>query len=198
MFDPSNPEECLRFPKAKGKRVIRTEIFDAMSRADVNISGRRKGTALDLFNQARLKGWCWQMSSSLAALCDDNDSVMRGRFFSKNGYFNGFHHGWIEIERAQGEFVFDPAFSILCKKSQYYDGFGPEVFNQVRAGEIKELLIDKWNDAELRQEEPKLGEGEWISVYGHGTPLFRGEYKFQLGMKDDKIETLGIFTQHND
>jgi|GEM_PF-6878824 len=163
----------------QGKKInllTRGEIDDVMSNINISLDGSTMHTGKKLFQQKAMGGWCWQMSNFMAALLRADDKVMRGNLVSN--YF----HGWLEIERFKNDYVFDPAFSVLCKKKDYYKLLQPQIKGGVMAGQIQETLMNVWNDPTARNE--RLYGGDDVNA-----PIFRGVYDFSLDViMDDKIK----------
>ena len=148
-------------------------------------------------SSGEMMGKCWQMSNFHGALMRDNDKVVRGSIDAHCRYkWYDFEHGYNIFRRNNIEYVFDPAFSILCEKNDYDKIFNPRISGHTTGRKIKNTLIEKWrNPDEITWRNKPMIEG-FIGISGEedfNAPLYRGSYEYKLKLnKLDKIKEIEL------
>lgn len=187
-------------------------IYNALSNLYIEILSKQQKPVLELMENNKLEGWCWQTTESIILFLDDNDYIERG-----NLYFNKskpYYHSWICFKYNNDEYVLDACFNILCKKQEYIDNFNTEVLGKVTAKEVKKEFIKQMTTPkeEIEQdyivkqfssflkeicgdvdEERKKRKKEEIVVHAKedvNTPLYRNGSGYITELEEGKVKKI--------
>ncbi len=106
----------------------------------IEVKREYKGSLIELMQEEKLEGWCWQTTETAIVFFNDDDYIERGEI-NLDEECSWYYHSWICFKFGEEEYVLDPCLNILCKKSNYYEVYEPEVKGKVTAKEVKEELI---------------------------------------------------------
>ena len=189
VLDRNYKERVFERKLAPVADEVLAEVLSAMQRAQFKFEGEPFTLADVLFKKGYMMGECWQTSNFLAPFFQDHDSVVRGHLH----WHQNYHHGWIELERMAGDFVFDPALSILCTKQDYYDIFTPRIAGKAQVKDVSAKIMESWKNRDDNNTAPKWFKSRDTKYcYLEGCkdltqPIFRGAYDFKLTTTDTEI-----------
>lgn len=136
-----NEQEKFKILHSKrvDKRII-VYLINKLSTLHIEVLGKYEGSIFELMPVGKLEGWCWQTTESVIVFLNDSDYIERGYlYFDKNT--PRYYHSWICFRFRGIEYVLDPCLSFLCKKSDYFKLFNPDVRAKVYALDVKNELI---------------------------------------------------------
>ena len=187
-------------------------IYDILSDLYIEILLKPKKQVLELMENNKLEGWCWQTTESIILFLDDDDCIERGNLYFNNN--KPYYHSWVCFKYNNDEYVLDACFNILCKKQEYIDNFHTEVLGKVTAKEVKKEFIkqittpkvEKEQDYIVKQfssflkemcgdvdEERKKRKKEEIVVHAKediNTPLYRNGSGYITELEEGKVKKI--------
>ena len=141
--DYSQLTEMERFAKIRMHKAPH-DVFEYLKslfdNLNIEIVGRYEGNLIDLMNDGKLEGWCWQTTETAILFMPDSSYIERGNLKFDN--HNLYYHSWINFKYRGIEYVFDPCLQILCRKCYYDKIFEIELKGKVTANEVKEYFIN--------------------------------------------------------
>lgn len=115
-------------------------LMNKLNHLHIEVLGKYEGSLFELMPVGKLEGWCWQTTESAIVFLNDDDYIERGnlKFDERTPKY---YHSWICFKFNGTEYVLDPCFSFLCKKSDYAKIFEIDVKGKVSAKAVREELI---------------------------------------------------------
>ncbi|MGN1372228.1 MAG: hypothetical protein ACI4XM_08150 [Candidatus Coprovivens sp.] len=145
--DYSQLTEMERFTKIRMYKVPK-EVFNYLknlfNNLHIEIVGKYEGNIIDLMNEGKLEGWCWQTTETASLFMDDSTYIERG--YLKFDINKTYYHSWLNFKYKGIEYVFDPCLQILCRKDYYNKIFEIQIKGKVTAKEVKEYFINYINN----------------------------------------------------
>lgn len=156
---------------------------------------------MDLMNQKKLEGFCWQTTESAICFFDNTSLIKRGilTFYKHKKYM----HSWICFKYKNEEYVFDPCLDILSTENLYTNIFDIKIMGVVSAEEVKKYLIDCC----LKKQSQILTEKTFIGTASHqckevenevrmdwdeniNSPMFRNNSGYIADIEENQIRKL--------
>lgn len=139
--EPISQEEQVKMLHNKriDKDVV-NYLIKRFAHLRINVEGKDKGSLLDLMNDKKLIGWCWQTTESAVVFLNDDDYIERGYIFLDE-VLPEYYHSWICFNYQGIEYVLDPSLDFLCTKEDYYKVLKPTIVGMVDAKSVKDELI---------------------------------------------------------
>lgn len=169
----------------KIKSSVKNYLAMQLKKLQIEVLGDYEGNIIDLMNEEKLMGWCWQTTESAIVFLNDLDYIERG-YLDFN--YEKYYHSWICFVFDNVEYVFDPCLNILCRKKIYYKVFKPQIKGVVKARDVRNELIKQITapkrlekkDSVIRKRLENIikAKGRKEEVVAHGpedanTPLYR-------------------------
>ena len=205
--DYSQLTEMERFAKIRMHKVPK-EVFEYLKslfdNLHIEIVGRYEGNLIDLMNEGKLEGWCWQTTETASLFMDDNSYIERGNL--KFDLSNLYYHSWINFKYNGIEYVFDPCLQMLCRKTYYDKIFEVQVKGKVTAKQVKEYFMNYISNPpkkETNEEvskvmkmifgEPSERTKDEIVIHDEenpNAPMYRNGVGYKATLEDGKIKRL--------
>ena len=102
---------------------------------EINIA-KYSDSAFDFIKKGKLEGCCWQSTTFLVVYFKKTDFIVRGNLKNVGNHSN-YEHSWIEFKFFCKEFVFDPCFSKISEKQEYYEEYLVEEKVRIPVSQVK-------------------------------------------------------------
>lgn len=190
--DNCKNEEKERFNKINSCKVDKT-IYEYLKNKFINLKieilGDCSGEIIELMENGKLEGWCWQTSETAILFLDDNSFLKRGylKFSDKRNYY----HSWIQFNFENEDYVFDPCLNIISSKNNYYSIFEIKEITSINSKEIKEYFINYIKN--VFSSEILVDKSKEVVIFGDNdpnSPMYRNCVGYKTDLENGKIKKI--------
>lgn len=161
-------------------------VRDILSKVNVGIESIDTSPILKMTLNHEFEGWCYQISSLISILFNDNDKVCRGYINLNN---ENYEHSWIEFLYMNKLYVLDLALTMLLDAKKYRKKFNANVDVAFDSRVVKNYLksnsdIDKF----------------LINVFYNNDkmcPIFRTNATISGTVENNKIKRMDLYLYNN-
>lgn len=161
-------------------------VRDILSKVNVGIESIDTSPILKMTLNHEFEGWCYQKSSLISILFNDNDKVCRGYINLNN---EKYEHSWIEFSYMNKLYALDLALTMLLEAKKYRKKFNANVDVVFASKAIKNYLesnsdIDKF----------------LINVFYNNDkmcPIFRTNATVSGIVENNKIKHMDLYLYNN-
>ena len=183
-------EEKERFKKINSCKVDKTiyeYLKNSFTNLKIEILGDYSGNIIELMENGKLEGWCWQTTETAILFLDNNSYLKRGylKFSDKRNYY----HSWIHFNFENEEYIFDPCLNIISSKNDYYSIFEINEIASINSKEIKEYFINYVKN----HIESLINKSKEIIIFGDNnpnSPMYRNCVGYKTNLENGKIKKL--------
>lgn len=183
-------EEKERFKKINSCKVDKT-IYEYLknnfTNLKIEILEDYSGNIIELMENGKLEGWCWQTIETAILFLDNNSYLKRGylKFSDKRNYY----HSWIQFNFENEEYIFDPCLNIISSKNDYYSIFEINEIASINSKEIKEYFINYIKN----HSESLINKSKEILIFGDNnpnSPMYRNCVGYKTDLENGKIKKI--------
>lgn len=184
--DNCKKEEKERFKKINSCKVdksIYEYLKNNFTNLKIEILGDYSGNIIELMENGKLEGWCWQTTETAILFLDDYSYLKRGylKFSDKTNYY----HSWIQFNFKNEEYIFDPCLNIISSKNNYYSIFEINEIASINSKEIKEYFIN--------YNKKIVDKSKEVLIFGDNdpnSPMYRNCVGYKTALENGKIKKL--------
>ena len=199
-------EEKERFKKINSCKVdksIYEYLKNNFTNLKIEILGDYSGNIIELMENGKLEGWCWQTTETAILFLDDYSYLKRGylKFSDKTNYY----HSWIQFNFENEEYIFDPCLNIISSKNDYYSIFEINEIASINSKEIKEYFINYVNNyhkkdhsnenifKDIFSNEMLSEKNKEVLIFGNNdpnSPMYRNCVGYKTDLENGKIKKI--------
>ncbi len=171
----------------------------------IKVAGEYEGSLLELMQEEKLDGWCWETTESAIIFFNNEDYIERG-YLNLDEKCPNYYHSWICFHFNNNDYIFDPSLNLLCLKEDYYKVFAVKIKGLVKAQDVKDELIKNWYKPKIINPQKEkilyilkkyfnadfLDEITIEAEEDANTPFYRNNSGYKVELEDGQIRKLTV------